>query len=456
MPEVQQSTDERIALRARNVALIEHGFSPRSIHRRRLARYGAALWLAGTTLSDAGKRAFDLAISGTLLLLLAPLLVFLHSRRAKEDRRLVRTPRLGRWGVLFDKYSFPEGRFSDLPVLINVWKGDMSIVGPRPITPGAGAEFARMTARRSAIRPGVLCLWWIRTRANTAYGNEPLADAEYIETQSFMGDLGIALRAVPASLSEGKTVTAPPLVNLLGIPINNLTMEEAVARIMEKCRAVEPSQVCFVNADCANIACNDQEYSTILKTCGLVFADGIGVRLAGKILNRNIKQNVNGTDMLAPLCRAMEKNRLGLFLLGGKPGVAADVAHWMEKTFPGLSVRGHRNGYFTASELPGILETIRDSGAAVLLVAFGVPKQESWIRDHLRETGAKVAIGVGGLLDFYSGRIPRAPEWMRELGMEWLYRFWQEPRRMWRRYFIGNAVFLWRVFRDRSPRSESL
>jgi len=120
-----------------------------------------------------------------------------------------------------------------------------------------------------------------------------------------------------------------------------------------------------------------------------------------------------------------------------------------------LSVRGHRDGYFTPEELPSVLEAIRDSGAAVLLVAFGVPKQESWIRDHLKETGAKVAIGVGGLLDFYSGRIPRAPEWMREMGMEWLYRFWQEPRRMWRRYFIGNVVFLTRVFRDRS-RSASL
>jgi len=105
-----------------------------------------------------------------------------------------------------------------------------------------------------------------------------------------------------------------------------------------------------------------------------------------------------------------------------------------------------------------ILSLLAVAGARsfiVLLVAFGAPRQDKWIHSHLGETGVKVAMGVGGLFDFYSGRIPRAPLWLREAGGEWLYRFYQEPRRMWRRYFVGNVVFLWHVVRSRKQVSRA-
>ena len=111
---------------------------------------------------------------------------------------------------------------------------------------------------------------------------------------------------------------------------------------------------------------------------------------------------------------------------------------------------GCRDGYFSAAEEPEVVAGIARSGAAVLLVAFGAPRQDLWLHRNLAATGVKVAMGVGGLFDFYSGRIPRAPQWMREVGAEWLFRFYQEPRRMWRRYFVGNVVFLWHVVRARN------
>ncbi len=332
----------------------------------------------------------------------------------------------------------------------------MSFIGPRPVSPGEVSSSDRLAWKRFDIRPGFFCLWWIRSRANIGYGTEAVADSEYIDSQTFLGDLGIALRAIPASLYGQGAALAPDRVDLLGIPINNLSMEEAIESIIQKAYGTMPSQVCFVNADCANIACHDAPYEKILRSCGFVLADGIGVKLAGKILNRNIRQNVNGTDMLPPLCAALEREEIGVYLLGGKPGVAADVARWMSKEFPGLPIRGHRHGYFPERELNAVLSDIKASGARILLVAFGVPMQEKWIQDHLNETGAMLAMGVGGLFDFYSGRIPRAPSWMREIGMEWLFRFWQEPRRMWRRYFVGNLLFLGRVLRDRSRIPEYL
>jgi N-acetylglucosaminyldiphosphoundecaprenol N-acetyl-beta-D-mannosaminyltransferase len=187
----------------------------------------------------------------------------------------------------------------------------------------------------------------------------------------------------------------------------------------------------------------------LLQKCGFVLADGIGLKLAGKILNSHIRQNVNGTDLFPLLCTALARENLGIYLLGGKPGVPEDVARWIAERHPSVRVSGCHHGFFSAAETASITEDIRRSGAAILLVALGVPRQEKWIREHQSESGVNIAIGVGGLFDFYSGRIPRAPLWIRELGMEWFYRFVQEPRRMWRRYFVGNFVFLVRAIAER-------
>ncbi len=449
MPAIETNGDSGIRSDTELLNQLEERFSPQGIRRRRWRRYYSVLWLIWINCLAGIKRLFDLIVAGGTLLVASPLLVALDGYNRMNGGALMRSPRLGRWGCIFDEYSYSRGFARRLPALINVLRGDMSLVGPRAIAPGAVSAPERLAWKRFNTRPGLLCLWWLRSRTNIAYGTETGADIEYVETQSFMGDLGIALRAVPASLYGGGVTTAPDYVDLLGITVNNLTMDEAVDSIVSKARGAVPSQVCFVNADCANIAWNNSEYSGILHESSLVLADGIGMKLAGRMLNRNIRQNVNGTDLLPRLCKVLEQERLGVYLLGGRPGVAEDVGRWMTQTFPDLMVSGHHHGYFAPEQLEEILSGIRSSRAAVLLVAFGVPKQEQWIGRHLRETGAMVAMGVGGLFDFYSGRIPRAPSWVRELGMEWFYRFWQEPRRMWRRYFLGNAIFLARVVRER-------
>jgi N-acetylglucosaminyldiphosphoundecaprenol N-acetyl-beta-D-mannosaminyltransferase len=197
--------------------------------------------------------------------------------------------------------------------------------------------------------------------------------------------------------------------------------------------------------DCVNIAQRNAEYAACLRECDWVLADGIGLKLGCNLLGTPINQNVNGTDLLPRLCERMAVRGGGVYLLGGLPGVAENVARWMEKTYRGLRVCGARHGYYLPAEMARVKEEIRASGAEVLLVALGAPKQELWIRDHARETGVKVALGVGGLFDFYGGRMERAPLWMREIGMEWLFRLGKEPRRMWKRYLVGNAVFAARI-----------
>ncbi len=160
-----------------------------------------------------------------------------------------------------------------------------------------------------------------------------------------------------------------------------------------------------------------------------------------------MRENINGTDMLPFLCRLCRDNGWGMYFLGAKPGVAEKMSVLLKERFPGLKVAGFRDGYFDDAQSGEVVKEINASGAEMLMVAFGVPKQEKWIQKWRNELNVHVVMGVGGLFDFYSGNIKRAPVWLREVGGEWIYRILQEPRRMWRRYIVGNPVFLYRVIK---------
>jgi N-acetylglucosaminyldiphosphoundecaprenol N-acetyl-beta-D-mannosaminyltransferase len=238
-------------------------------------------------------------------------------------------------------------------------------------------------------------------------------------------------------------------LGILSIRIHNITMNEAIDRIIVWLNQDVHKQVAFVNADCANISQNNEEYLRVLNNADLCLGDGIGIRIAAKINGTDIVQNVNGTDMFPLLCKALSGTRKRLYYLGARPDVISGLVDWTTQNYPDLIIAGEHHGYFKDSELEDITTQIRQTYPDLLLVAFGAPKQDLWISEFLSETGAKVGIGVGGLFDFYSGRIPRAPIWMRRCGLEWLYRLIQEPGRLWRRYLIGNFVFLYRVVKSR-------
>jgi len=152
--------------------------------------------------------------------------------------------------------------------------------------------------------------------------------------------------------------------------------------------------------------------------------------------------------MFPLLCEAAAREHVPIYLLGAKPGVAQATADNMVERYPNLTVAGVRDGYFNAEEEDAVVEAINESGARILLVAFGAPRQELWLEQWRDRLAPPVCMGVGGLFDFYSGRIARAPAWMREMGLEWVFRLLQEPGRMWRRYVIGNPLFLYRVWQQ--------
>jgi exopolysaccharide biosynthesis WecB/TagA/CpsF family protein len=234
----------------------------------------------------------------------------------------------------------------------------------------------------------------------------------------------------------------------LGVAIDNLTMDEAIGDILAAAADSEPKTFAFVNADCLNKAVGNASYARILSRQFRVFADGSGIRWASRLRGLEVRENVNGTDLFPLLCHHAAKRGLGIYLLGAKPGVAAEAARRIKEVTPDLVVSGTRDGFFSAHEEEDVIEKINASGSGILLVAMGAPRQEEWIERNRSRLSVGVVIGVGGLFDFFAGRVSRAPLGLRRTGFEWVWRFLQEPSRMWRRYIIGNPVFLWRCMRE--------
>lgn len=241
-------------------------------------------------------------------------------------------------------------------------------------------------------------------------------------------------------------------VSILGVEIAVCSTGEAVAHIENFISTQKPHSLFIANAHTLNLGWIDPEYRQILNTADLVLNDGAGVSWAARRQGVTFKQNLVGTDFIPRLCALTEEKGYSYFFLGAAPGVAQAAGRELKGRYPGIKVAGVHHGYFSGEEEGEVLQEIRNARPDILLVAMGNPLQEKWIYRHRDELGGAVAIGVGALFDYLSGRVPRAPAWMRHLGCEWLYRLAIEPRRLWRRYVLGNPLFIWRVLRTGTAR----
>ena len=233
---------------------------------------------------------------------------------------------------------------------------------------------------------------------------------------------------------------------VFGIRFGTGTMDQALEEIKAMLNHPRPDgqpHFCaFANADCLNIAYKNARYADILNRADAVWADGVGIAISARLMHTPVHGNVNGTDMLPLLCR----RGWSLYLFGAAPGVAEKARERLLAEFPNAKIAGADHGFCkTPEEESAVIGRINAAKPDILLVAMGVPKQEEWIVSHRAQLNCGIAIGVGGLFDFASGRIPRAPMWMRKLKIEWTYRLYNEPVRLFRRYVIGNPLFIWRV-----------
>jgi N-acetylglucosaminyldiphosphoundecaprenol N-acetyl-beta-D-mannosaminyltransferase len=237
-------------------------------------------------------------------------------------------------------------------------------------------------------------------------------------------------------------------VEILGVPVDRVTMAGALQRVEGMMAEAGVHQVATVNPEFVMAAQADEPFRQVLQAAELCLADGIGLVWAARRLGQPVPERVPGSAFVYHLAGLAAEKGWRLFLLGAGPGVAAEAAAVFQRRYPGLVIAGTYAGSPEAAENEAIVQRINESGAELLYVAYGAPKQDKWIsRNRQTLATVRVAMGVGGALDFVSGRAVRAPGWVQRLGLEWLHRLYREPWR-WRR-MLALPRFVWAVLREK-------
>ncbi len=228
----------------------------------------------------------------------------------------------------------------------------------------------------------------------------------------------------------------------MGCAVDNLNMEETLRQVDGFIRSGKPHQHVVVNVDKIVKASRDPGLRQIINDCDLINADGMPVVWASRLLGQPLKERVTGIDLFEALMKRSAEQGWRVFLLGAREEVVSGVAHIYPARYPGLTLAGYRNGYWTPEEEEGVVAAIAATRPDILFVAISSPKKEAFLARYQEAMKVPFAMGVGGTFDVAVGLVSRAPVWMQKAGLEWFYRFLQEPRRMFRRYFIDDMAFV--------------
>ena len=241
-------------------------------------------------------------------------------------------------------------------------------------------------------------------------------------------------------------------IEMMGCQIDNLSMEETLQTIEGFIHSGKPHQHVVVNVDKLVKASRDEELRRIINECALINVDGMPVVWASRLLGKGLKERVAGVDLFEALMKRSAEKGWRVVLLGAKEDVVSGVKTLYEKKYSGLTVAGYRNGYWKPEEEAGVVEQIKEARADLLFVAISSPKKEHFLGRYQAEMKIPFAMGVGGTFDVAVGKVKRAPVWMQNAGLEWFYRFLQEPRRMFKRYFVDDMAFFWLLVKEAARR----
>jgi N-acetylglucosaminyldiphosphoundecaprenol N-acetyl-beta-D-mannosaminyltransferase len=240
-------------------------------------------------------------------------------------------------------------------------------------------------------------------------------------------------------------------IPISGVLIDRVGLAEATTRIAAFLSSERLHQIVTVNLDFLQIARADATFRRTIDEADLAVADGMPLVWASRLMGRPLPERVTGNQLVHECCRLSAAMRAGIFLLGARPGIAEAAAQKIAASYPGAVVAGAFSPSFgprSPNADREVVERVNRSGARILFVALGAPRQDNWIAAHRHELDVRVAIGVGCSLDVLAGSVPRAPLWMQRSGLEWLYRLRLEPRRLWHRYLVKDTRMFASLFAD--------
>lgn len=239
-------------------------------------------------------------------------------------------------------------------------------------------------------------------------------------------------------------------MEILGCRLDPIDADAATDAIFGFVREKKGAQVVTLGTEMVVYAQRDERFRNAVNACALSLCDTVGLLTVARKRGATLRERVTGVELIEHLCARAASVGTSVYLFGAAEGVAAEAAVALQTRYPGLVVAGTRSGFFRPEESASIADAIRASGAGLLFVGLGSPRQEFWLSDHLAATGAGAGIGIGGSFDVIAGRVVRAPELWRHLNLEWLYRLVKEPQR-WRRQ-LALPRFVWLVARDRQSK----
>lgn len=240
-----------------------------------------------------------------------------------------------------------------------------------------------------------------------------------------------------------------PRIQLLNSYVDNLTMHESLNKIEKIIQKKIPTQHVVINANKINLMEKDEVLKKIVNKAPLINADGSSILLAGKLLGKPIIERVTGIDLFMNLLVISEEKGFRPYFFGATQEVLEEMLEIIKINYPQLEIAGYKNGYFKEDESLAIANEIRETKADILFVAFSSPKKEYWVNKYLTQMNVPFVMGVGGSFDVLAGKTKRAPIGWQKVGMEWAYRFFQEPKRMASRYIIGNTIFLIHILKEK-------
>ena len=235
-------------------------------------------------------------------------------------------------------------------------------------------------------------------------------------------------------------------IDLLNVRVDRVDFSAVMGQIRQAIQLRQPRQLVTVNVDFIKLAKADSNFRRLINTSDISVADGMPLLWAARLIGAPLPERITGTDLVLGCAQIAAEEGHRLFLLGAAPGVAEQAGAELQRRFPGLTICGSYAppfGNWAEDEDRRIIQRVQAARPDVLFVAFGAPRQDVWIREHMAELNVPICAGIGGALNFLAGKIRRAPQWMQDFGLEWLYRVAQEPGRLWKRYLLEDLpIFL--------------